>query len=148
IFCAECADHVGQGGRRNHEADGLPGKQNEQCVKRKRHQRNANPEPSIAHGPAQKLENFFRSQALWLARGLHAIGHRNFATGAAGKEKRKQKECGGHATTFCWGTTTSVVRGFVWPTSSTPMQIRTTPTQRRGETLSCRKTTARNVSNA
>src|SRR5260370_152529 len=76
----------------------------------------------------------------------HCSAESLVASGAAQYQHREQQCNAHHAATS--RTTASVVRGLVWPTSKTPTQISTTPTQRRGETFSCRKTTARRVRSA
>src|SRR5205814_7297867 len=111
------------------------------------HQRNADPKPSIANSPAKKFEHLLGSQPFGLSRCLHSIRHGNFAAGRGAQKERQKEKRGHYATAFC-GAATSVVRGFVCPTSITPMQISATPTQRLGETLSCRKITARKVRTA
>src|SRR5690348_6960241 len=160
VLRSEGADNVAQGRSGNDEADRLPGKQNQQRVERQGHQRNSQPEPAVANGPAQENEQFPGPKAGGLARALHAVGNGNLTAGTAANKNRKQGEGGGHIATSSGsgsgsGSGTgggkdifSVVRGLVCPTQRTPTQMRTTPVQRPKVTCSCRKTTARRVRKA
>src|SRR5713226_10414923 len=145
VLCAKRADHVAERRRRNHQTDGLPGKQYQQRVKRKRHQRHARPEPAIAHCSPQELKQLQQSQTRGFTSGLHSVGDGDLAPGAAENQNGKCQNDPHHATA---SLATAVVRGFVCPTNSTPTQISATPNQRRGETDSCKKTTASKVSRA
>src|SRR6267154_2187092 len=49
IFRAQSAHDITERRSRNHKTDGAPGKQNEQGIKRKRHQWHACPKPPVAH---------------------------------------------------------------------------------------------------
>src|SRR5258708_35772841 len=105
----------------------------------------ASPEPAVGHPPPQELKQRSRPQSCWFAGGLHAMSDGDLAASAAENQNRKRKNDARHATA---SLATAVVRGFVCPTSSTPVQIKTTPIQRRGDTDSCKKTTASKVSSA
>src|SRR6266480_1834760 len=145
VLGTQCADNVAERRCGNHKADGLPGKQNQQRIKGQCHQRRARPEPPIAYCPHQELKQSPRPQPRRLTGRLHSVGDGDLASGAA---KNQDAKCKNDAHQAAASLGTAVVRGFVCPTSSTPTQIKTTPTQRRGDTDSCKKTTASNVSNA
>src|SRR5580658_4974749 len=145
IFRAKSSDHIAQSRRGYHKADRLPGEQHQQSVKRQRHQWHASPKPAVTQSPAEKLQHLLRPEPLRLSRGLHAPSDGDLSSRAAKDEQRKKHADVHHASA---SRVTAVVRGFVCPTNSTPTQIRTTPTHRRGETASCRNTTAKKVSKA
>src|SRR5205823_5629449 len=93
----------------------------------------------------KELEQRHRPQSGRFTSRLHSVRDRDLASCAAKNQNRKCQNDAHQATT---SLATAVVLGFVCPTSRTPTQINATPTQRRGETASCRKTTANSVSNA
>src|ERR1700733_13232313 len=148
IFCCERAEDVGiERGCGDDEADGLPGKKKQERVEAGGEERDAGPEPGIAQRAAEEGEDFARSKAHGFTGDFHGVGDDDFAGGATEDEDGEHDDAADHAATRSWAMT-SVVRGLVRPTVRTPAQISATPIQRRGETASWRKMTARRVTSA
>src|SRR4029077_14093747 len=147
VFCSERANHVTECRSRNHETDGLPGKQHQQRIERERQQGHSGPQPSALYRTPKEGRKLSRTQARRISGRFHSVRERNLSPGAAQDLHAQQKRHAHHAAASR-RTATSVVRGRVWPTSNTPTQIRRTPAQRRGDTVSCRKNTASRVSSA
>src|SRR6202022_625261 len=110
-------------GRGNNKTNGLPGEQHQQCIKRQRHQWHARPKPSVGQCSSQKRDKLSWTEFLPFTHSFHPVGDRNLAAGGAQDQYDEQQHDADHAATSSRCATTSVVRGFVWLTSSTPMQI-------------------------
>src|SRR6266478_1819587 len=144
IFRAQGAHYIAQRRSWNHEADRLPGEQHQQRIEGECHQRHARPEPAVTQRAPKEGQQFSWAQARRLPGSLHPEGYGDFAARSAEDQHPQKQRHTNHAATS--RTATSVVRGRVWLTSSTPTQIRMTPTHRRGDTASCRNVTANKVS--
>src|SRR5579859_729405 len=122
-FAAKRAQNVAESRYGHDEADVFPGKQHQQREERNRHQGKAEPHPAAAEGAQDHAQQMVRIETLHLADALHCM--RDGQLAACSAENHDEKKCG-----VAPGHLSSVVRGEVPPTSSTPMQITSTPIHR------------------